>query len=968
MREYGRTPSVPGQMAVTEPIHLQLTTFGVLSLTRGGSPVPGTGQQAKPLAMLAFLAAAGPRGATRDKVLGHIWPDLDTARARHSLKQTVYALRRDADQPRIITGSSVLRLDPEAVRADVLEFRRALSNGALEQAATIYTGQFLDGFFLEEEGPFQEWADRERGALAREYREALRTLGQRAPSGTGLGWWRRLVEEDPLDSSAVHGLMQALVAKGTPGEAIRVARDHAQILWRELEAAPDPAIMLLTEQIRSSFSPEVSPQGPGEPQPSAAPLPLPHREEKTLPPAVGSGKWGRTAFTGAAAACALLAALWLTHTGALPSSEPQASSQKTTVVIRPLAYQGPSSHAHLRRGVSEILRRNLETVAGLRPVDPRAVAAFDSLGGRGRGLELDGEMVEIAGRLRIEVDLHGAIRGREALRAKARAEGPLDSLFDITDRLSTELIAQIRPGSNPELMRSAAATTSFNAFAAYAEGEEHFLAGRYLDAVASFQKAIAEDTSFALAYYRLSIASDWASLTDLSPQAAEMAGRHASHLPEQERLLLAGYLAWRRGAADEAERTYRELLASHPDNVEAWFQLGEVLFHGNPFRGRSIGEARRPFERALNFEPGNVRAVSHLLRVAAVEGRWPELDSLLRTFPRTGHDGSEPWVELFRLRARGLRTVPDESLKRFRQLEDVLVYTAAERAAVYLDEPGMAEQVAQLLTDPHRSAGTRAYGHLTLAELALAQGRWRAAQAELAVAQSIDPGRGLAHRVLLSTTLFLSPDSAELSRLRQLLMRPPVRPSTPVSIYFSWQEIAPELLRTYLIGLTDARLRRDSSALKQAGALDGFSGTRENRGLAKALGHSLRAIVAWSENRPDDGLHALDQSRLETRLETARTPFGSESFERYLRGEFLRAIGDPSAALGWYRSMGENTVFDLIYLAPSLLQQGIIYERLGDRARAADLYSRVLKLWDGCDPALRSIRDEAERRLQLFGK
>ncbi len=646
-------------------------------------------------------------------------------------------------------------------------------------------------------------------------------------------------------------------------------------------------------------------------------------------------------------------------------SDRAAPLEKTALIIPPLSYRGEESHAHLRSGVTQILRRNLEAVAGLRVVDPRAAATPDSTVAPKADLVLHGEIIQSADRMRIDAEIRR--RGsRDSPLAVARVEGPVSSLFDLTDRLSTELAAELRPGSNPGLMHSAAATTSLAAFAAYAAGEEHFLAGRYREAVASFQQAVADDTSFALAYYRLSIASDWASMTDLSPRAAEEAARHAERLPDQDRLLLRGYLAWRRGSADDAERAYRELLASHPDNVEAWFQLGEVLFHGNPFRGRSIVEARQPFERALAFAPGNVRAISHLGRVAAVEGRRAELDSLLRRLPTPGQEGSEPWVELFRARAAGASVLPQKTREYLRGLDDVLVYTAAERAAVYLGEFGMAAAVAAILTEPRRPPGTRAYGHLTLAELALAQGRWRAADRELSAAQTLDPARGLTHRALLTTTLFLPADSVQLVKLRQVFTGRLVRPRSPVSIYFSWQELSPALLRPYLEGLIASRLRRDSVALSHATALERFGGSKEDRAIAKALGHTLRAVVAWADGRPDDGLQELDRSSVQTRLETVRTPFGSESFERFLRAEFLRQLGDPPAALGWYHSMGENTLFDLIYLGPALLQAGMIHERLGDRKQAAASYRRLAELWARCDPELLAVREQAERRLSAL--
>ena len=47
-------------------------------------------------------------------------------------------------------------------------------------------------------------------------------------------------------------------------------------------------------------------------------------------------------------------------------------------------------------------------------------------------------------------------------------------------------------------------------------------------------------------------------------------------------------------------------------------QLGEVLFHDNPRRGRSLVEAIDPFRRATALEPGNLIARIHLARLEAL--------------------------------------------------------------------------------------------------------------------------------------------------------------------------------------------------------------------------------------------------------------------------------------------------------------------------------------------------------------
>ena len=157
----------------------RLRTFAGLSLesTDAGS-VPHTGR--RPLALLALLAASGPRGLSRDKVTALLWPERDTERGRNSLSQALSALRRDlgADDPTL--GGSEIRLNPEVVTSDVEEFESSLAQGKAERAETIYEGPFLDGFFLTDAPEFERWVEQRRSLLHQKQRDALERLANDA--------------------------------------------------------------------------------------------------------------------------------------------------------------------------------------------------------------------------------------------------------------------------------------------------------------------------------------------------------------------------------------------------------------------------------------------------------------------------------------------------------------------------------------------------------------------------------------------------------------------------------------------------------------------------------------------------------------------------------------------------------------------------------------------------------------------
>jgi DNA-binding SARP family transcriptional activator len=121
-----------------------LRTFGALELTTdAGETVAGAAAQRKPLLILA-LAALVPGGIPRERLLRALWPGVDRSRARATLKQHLYALRRATHHPMLITGSPRLRVAADAVRVDALEFIDHVEHGRVTAAAALLRGELFE--------------------------------------------------------------------------------------------------------------------------------------------------------------------------------------------------------------------------------------------------------------------------------------------------------------------------------------------------------------------------------------------------------------------------------------------------------------------------------------------------------------------------------------------------------------------------------------------------------------------------------------------------------------------------------------------------------------------------------------------------------------------------------------------------------------------------------------------------------
>jgi TolB-like protein len=233
---------------------LRVRLLGGAVVQGEGGPFGGAAAQRKSLAVLGLLGATGDRGMSRDKILAYVWPEAELEKAAHRLTQILYALRRQLGVNDLFLGSGDLRLNPDRVSIDVQEFQTVRQAGNLERAVELYGGPFLDGFFLTDAPEFEHWVENERVGFEQQLVEALETLAAKAAAAGdhrhAAWWWQRLAEHDPLSSRVTIHLMSALAAAGDRAEALDRAQYYQGLLERELQAAPNPAVVALADQLR----------------------------------------------------------------------------------------------------------------------------------------------------------------------------------------------------------------------------------------------------------------------------------------------------------------------------------------------------------------------------------------------------------------------------------------------------------------------------------------------------------------------------------------------------------------------------------------------------------------------------------------------------------------------------------------------------------------------------------------------
>jgi tetratricopeptide (TPR) repeat protein len=164
--------------------------------------------------------------------------------------------------------------------------------------------------------------------------------------------------------------------------------------------------------------------------------------------------------------------------------------------------------------------------------------------------------------------------------------------------------------------------------------------------------------------------------------------------------------------------------------------------------------------------------------------------------------------------------------------------------------------------------------------------------------------------------------------------------------------------------MSSARAGDDARRALSLDDLDALPDPSRAVALGEGYAGSIRAEALRVAGRPAAALAELERGARATPFVVAWTSgFVSQAYERYARAELLHALGRDVEALRWYETLGENSPYDLVYLAPSLYRQARIHEARGERAAAAERYARFVALWKACDPELRPLTADARARL-----
>ena len=245
-----------------EPVEIRL--LGSLRVRRADSSVVDASEwrTGKTLDLLRLLALDADQPVRIDSLLEKLWPDVDEARGRASLRTAASQIRRtlrtDCVARRL--GGLVLTnawVDVAAFRDLAVEARASRRSGdhsrvvgLTREAEALYLGDF------EAHDGGSSWAVEARESLTAMRRSLLTDA---AESAVELSWMRdgidlaeSAITADPYSERAYRSLMRAFAGLGETDRALRVFGDLRTVLGEELGVAPSRQTTALQMSILSA--------------------------------------------------------------------------------------------------------------------------------------------------------------------------------------------------------------------------------------------------------------------------------------------------------------------------------------------------------------------------------------------------------------------------------------------------------------------------------------------------------------------------------------------------------------------------------------------------------------------------------------------------------------------------------------------------------------------------------------------
>jgi DNA-binding SARP family transcriptional activator/TolB-like protein len=587
--------------------------------------------QPKRVALLAYLAAATPRGFhRRDSLVALFWPELDQEHARAALRQALYGLRRPLGEDALGSrGDEEIGVEVSRFWCDAIAFDAAVADGRHADALELYRGDLLEGFFISGAPEFEHWLDSRRDGLRRSACKSAWILADSShvagESALAAHWARRAATLARDDEEAVRRLIALLGTLGDRAGAIQTYESFARRLAEEYDGVPATQTRALIAAVRAhettlTIEPWQPPPPPEAARRAADADMAPPIDHPMNDVAFAQPLWQRPVMAAGMLAVAFVALVVLSAAlarGRVSSAgrPDEGTLLPARIVVAPFSNRtGDSTLEHVAQLTGEEITRGLELTDVVAVADPGAMPrshsesrVYESVGAHalavatGSGLAVWGSVDRRGSQLELTAQIVDERRGNILRTLEPVPVNPMDphpavmTLRDhimavVSEAMDPRLGASASPGGNPP---------RYAAYLAFTTGVGIFYDNRDgRDALPHFRRAAALDSTFALPL----IWAAWVHQTLGQCDSTEaFAGRLARlRLSRLEQMQIDRQVSRCRGDLSGAYRLAHALVDARPES-ELWKEqlARDALNFNRPREAVAILEQLHPDRGAL---------------------------------------------------------------------------------------------------------------------------------------------------------------------------------------------------------------------------------------------------------------------------------------------------------------------------------------------------------------------------------
>ncbi|HEY7611953.1 MAG TPA: protein kinase [Gemmatimonadales bacterium] len=565
-------------------------------------------------------------------------------------------------------------------------------------------------------------------------------------------------------------------------------------------------------------------------------------------------------------------------------------------------------------------------------------------------------------------------------------------------------------------------TQSLEAYRSYLAGVDRLNRWDLAGAERDLNRAVALDTTFGLAYYKLALTRGWlvGTVDSLADRAIVRANAHSANLPEHDRTVINAYRALIEGEFTEARGLYQRLIDRDARDADAWYGLGEAWFHdtAGPDQAPAFTQSIRAFRRTLDLDPDYALAydhVQHMLGMAAESKPGIALvapDSFTLAFRSDGRalvDSTTLQTAVRRARAAGLSTARSwiasqpATLRAHGAMVDAYLASGNYNAAlgevarfrnstpVHPELPFVEARIRFASGDVERAAA-----QLRTALDTVAPQDFRPYQGTPTVVMDIAAAANVfAYQGDLSNAA-KALDLADQVR-REVVKHPAGKAENPWDE--SWRRVKMGELYGG-VGVPAASLRQVWQSAAEAGrmaapdarkhlvhsgasaAIGLFTGpTADSTALVEyramtgeQLSPEVRALLALSRGDSTGARRMLAEPDTVKTMDKEMPMWTASLYNRPLAAQAWFLLGDYQRTIHTLRDFEPEALrtagFDSRWgmLGRVRLLRAAAYEQLGRRSEALQEYRQVLAQWKGADDSLKPFIRQAEQGLARLGE